>query len=51
LSIQHTIKQLGFPPNHHDSMRRALQKLLDKSKGPLPKRDITAMIKLLAEGL
>jgi hypothetical protein len=51
MTIAKKIVDAGIPQKHHDSSRRAIMKILKQSTGKIPKRDVDALIKILAESL
>lgn len=51
MTIQDKIIKAGIPKTNHDSSRRAINKILKQSTGKIPKRDVAALIKILAESL
>jgi hypothetical protein len=51
MTIREKIVNAGIPKTHHDSARRAIQRILIESDGRIPKKDIIAIIKILAEAL
>jgi len=51
ITIAQQMKALGLAPSSHDSLRRAIQRILDKSEGPVPEDDLRAILKLVATAL
>lgn len=51
MTIKKKIVAAGIPATNHDSSRRAINKILKQSTGKIPKRDVAALIRILAESL
>ena len=51
ITIAQQLEELGIARSSHDSVRRAIQRILDRSTGEVPKDDLRAILKLVATAL
>lgn len=51
MKIERAIVEVGIPKSHHDSLRRAIQRILDESDGAVPKDDLVRILKLVTAAL
>ncbi len=51
MKIEAAIVDANIPATHHDSTRRAIERILARSKGPVPALDLIAIIKIAASAL
>lgn len=51
MTLAAKIQEVGLPKTNKDSARRAVQKILDQSTGPIPRKDIAKIMVVLVEAI
>jgi hypothetical protein len=51
MSIEKKIVAAGLPKTNHDSARRAINKILKRSTGKIPRKDLIDLLRIITEAL
>jgi hypothetical protein len=51
MTIAKKITDAGLPKTNHDSARRAINKVLKRSTGKIPRKDLVDILKIVSEAL